>query len=665
VPRFFSRVVLCLGVVALVHPPIGAQQPSLGERLLPKTTKGVLQVTNIEVLNKQWDQTQLGQLMDTPAMEPFSKDMRRQLQERFARLRERLGLNLDDLRGVPTGELDIAVIQPAKDQASVAMLADVKGHLRQARELLDKVSANLAKRGATKTPYSVEGATLLLFDEPATADGPATQVVYFLLEGDALLGAADNLPLAKEILNRQAGKGAGGDTLGDVPAFRQVMARCRKHAGAAVPQVRWFIEPLAYMECMRTLTPPEKRRKGRTMIDAFKAQGFYAVRGVGGFIDFKVDPFEILHRTAIYAPPPYPKASEPYENVSSMNMFTLPNSRDFTLPSFIPNGIASCSMFHWDVLKAFDSFGPTFDWRVGDGEEAGIWIDVLDSLADKEDEEGPQIDLRNELVGYLDQRVTSISNYLPETSTTCERMLFAVRIKPGQTGNVIAGLRKWFGKGKDNLDSKKGDPTIQVRLFEGLEIWETVEPEPTPTPGGPVIQLPNYTPEQKKPLTRREQIFGRDEGGKRRSSLLPRRAVTVVDNHLLIASHYDFLIDVLRRAKTPDPLGNSTDFQVVASLMQRLGAGEDCLRIFSRGDEQYRATYELIRMGKMPEAETMFARMLNSFLGPAEKGVLRKQEIDGSKMPEYDVVRGSLGPGGTFGKSEPDGWFLVGFMLKK
>ena len=39
-------------------------------------------------------------------------------------------------------------------------------------------------------------------------------------------------------------------------------------------------------------------------------------------------------------------------------------------------------------------------------------------------------------------------------------------------------------------------------------------------------------------------------------------------------------------------------------------------------DEEYRATYELIRAGKMPEAETIMGDLLNSLFAedPDEKG---------------------------------------------
>ena len=55
---------------------------------------------------------QLGKLLDDPIMAAFRKDFRKQAQQNWASLRERMGLTLDDLRGVPTSEAAIALIEP-------------------------------------------------------------------------------------------------------------------------------------------------------------------------------------------------------------------------------------------------------------------------------------------------------------------------------------------------------------------------------------------------------------------------------------------------------------------------------------------------------------------------------------------------------------------------
>ena len=72
------------------------------------------------------------------------------------------------------------------------------------------------------------------------------------------------------------------------------------------------------------------------------------------------------------------------------------------------------------------------------------------------------------------------------------------------------------------------------------------------------------------------------------------------------------------------------------------------MRSFSRTDEEYRPTYELIRQGKMPESESLLGKLLNRLLGPEDEDVLREQQIDGSQLPDFEAVRRYLGPAGLF-----------------
>ncbi len=99
--------------------------------------------------------------------------------------------------------------------------------------------------------------------------------------------------------------------------------------------------------------------------------------------------------------------------------------------------------------------------------------------------------------------------------------------------------------------------------------------------------------------------------------------------------------------------------------LAKFAAPESCVMAFSRTDEEYRAVYELVRAGRMPEAETMLAKVLNSVLGDGKQGVPRAQRIDGSKLPDFETVRRYFGPAGMTVATEENGWFITGFTLSK
>jgi hypothetical protein len=146
---------------------------------------------------------------------------------------------------------------------------------------------------------------------------------------------------------------------------------------------------------------------------------------------------------------------------------------------------------------------------------------------------------------------------------------------------------------------------------------------------------------------------------------LPNRAITVARGHLFIASHYEFLVRILKGVEERDSLARSVEYQLVSKAAAKFGTKEKASLNFAKTDEQYRPTYELIRQGKMPESETMLGRVLNTVLGPGKRGVARKQEIEGSKLPDFEHVRRHLGPSGVEVVSEEKGWFIKGFLLPK
>jgi hypothetical protein len=223
-------------------------------------------------------------------------------------------------------------------------------------------------------------------------------------------------------------------------------------------------------------------------------------------------------------------------------------------------------------------------------------------------------------------------------------LLYAVEAKDEK--KVAAGIARIF----------KDDPDMRKREFEGHVIWESVPAKAAEVPSID-LTLPDLGPggnvAPKPPPSHQD-------------ALLPNEAITVAHGHLLIASHYDFLIKILKKGGPGETLAGAAEYKAVDAAIQKFAMTTKAAKIFSRTDEAMRPTYELVRQGKMPKSETMFARILNSMLGSGKKGVPRKQEINGAQMPDYDkVVRPNLGPSGGAVLSEKDGWFIKGILLKK
>lgn len=740
VPRFRTYSICWIGFVLLVCGISGLNAKELPpcEKLLPNTTQGFFAIDSVERLSEHWNKTQLGHLMADPVMEPFTKDVKRQFEDRWSGVHERLGLTLKDLQGVPGGDVGIGLIAPAPGKAALALVIDVTGKLDKANELIDKVTETQLKRGAIRTELDVEECPdkVIKFDLPESefdkkpdeskldstirseietpahrnttaddvaapwptekistddpsvdetlpkADAPvvkkaetdetvappeetapkapeadepepekdnaekadaeedavAAKQAFYCLTGN-LLVITDNLEVLRGILKRRSGD--ADDSLADHEAFQIVIDRCKSdHGETDPPQMRWYLSPLAYAETQRAATPPDQRRKGKSIIEVMRNQGVGAVQGIGGLADFSTEGFEMVHRTSIYAP-------KPYEN--SMKMMVLPNRDDFTPQDWVPRDIATYTTLYFDILNAFDNFGPLFDELVGQGKR-GAWEETKESL--KIDPHGPQVDLREDLVKYFCERVSMLTDYQLPITTTSERLLFAIEVKDGKA--VAKALEKML----------KDDPTVERREKAGHIIWEVVgEKAEPPKMEFEFGDLPPVAPARPPKMKNRWEDDEEEEDEPKR--LLPHAAITVSNGHLFVASHIDFLLKIIAPEKEPDLLKDDVDYRLVTAEIDKLEPKQKCFRFFSRTDEEYRSTYELIRQNKMPEGETMLARMLNVLFGEGKKGETRTQKIDGSELPEYQVVRRYLGPAGMQVTSEKDGWFLKGFTLSK
>ncbi len=760
-------VLLCVGVGGLF-----AEEIRSSERLLPNTTQGFFAISSVEKLDEHWNKTQLGHLMADPVMEPFTKDVRRQFEDRWSGVHERLGLTLKDMAGVPGGDVGIGLIAPESGKAALAIVMDVTGKLTEANELLERVTRTQLKRGAKRSELKIEGCpdVVIQFDLPepeeekeakksnlrdsadkpsaeedsdeadldgdvseapapvesaggplkkdataglpssvgrntgentagqassgtqtpeirlfqqaagdglendkagdddsaettseiltedAAADEPAAveksdtkeadaglvvekssaRQAFYCLTGN-LLVVADDLEVLKGILGRKTGD--VDDSLADLKPFQIVMERCAMDYGETAPQMRWFLSPLGYAEAARAATPADRRRKGKTILEVMRNQGVGAIQGLGGLADFSSEGYELIHRTVVYAPKPYEK---------SMKMLVLPNRSEFTPQDWVPRDIATYTTLYFDILNAFDNFGPLFNEFIAPGAK-GAWEEAKESL--KLGPHGPQVDLREDLIVHLGQRVSMLTDYQLPITTTSERLLFAIEVTDAEA--VAKALGKLL----------KDDPTVKRREKAGHVIWEIVGEE-VQTPkmefefGGVPPVAPAHPPKKKDDPWE-------DEEEEERKPLLPHAAVTVCKGHLFIASHIDFLLKVIAPEKEPSLLRDDVDYQLVTAEIEKFEPKEKCFRFFSRTDEEYRPTYELIRQNKMPQGETMLARMLNVLFGEGKKGMPRAQKIDGSQLPEYQVVRRYLGPAGMQISSEKDGWFLKGFTLSK
>ena len=616
-------------VLILAGQPAWSVVPS--QQLMPETAKGYVSIPDYYRLEADFSKTQIGQLLADPVMQPFSDDLRRQLKEKWSEAHEPLGLSWEDMQDVPGGEVALARIQPSAGNAAVAMIVDVTGKLDEANKLLSKVALKMRARSATSETIQIDGVDLTVYTDTRAKN---KQAVFFVHPTHHQLVAADDLQIAKGILKRFAGDAK--DSLASVNAYQVAMQRTSKEQGDLVPHVRWFVEPFGFVEATRDANPNFRPKKSKDLLTILRNQGFTAVQGVGGLVTFSDSAHDILHRTMVYAPAveraPGDKNRDKFD--LAMRMLNFPNS-DAAVhqpPTWIPRDLAAFVSLNIDLINGFEYSETLVDEWAGDP----VFNDIMDSL--KNDPSGPQIDVREEVVAHLGEHVIVISDYHLPIETDSERMLIAVELT--DAGPVRRAVDK----------TMENDPNaIKITIGE-WDVWEIADEE--------IVE-----PELEIDLGFEEFEFEEDD---EKEPSLPTSAVTVAYDHLIISSHREFIEKVLNEAEQRQTLSGSIDYQTVQAALTKLGATAGCVQTFSRTDEEFRGTYELLKQGKMPESKTLMGHLLNGmFDEDPDDEKLRQQKLDGTKLPEYQMVRRYLGPAGIFVVSHEDGWLATGCFLSK
>jgi hypothetical protein len=602
-----------------------AQLPP-AEALLPNTTKAYISVPDVQGLVQAWHNTPVGRLLDDPEMQPFVEDIKKQLAERGAMLKDTLGLTVEEFKNLATGELSIAVVANQQGKSRVAVLVDVAKNIPGAQAQLNRSFADLARNGAVRRQLPPGSPLLAVFDVPAKGKRKhPNEAVYFIQNG--LLGVSDDVNVSLDVLGRLANPGQAA--LNTLPAYQAVSQRAAQGAKGFNSHFSWFIDPIGLGQAVEN---DVGRRKGaRDILKLVKNVGFDAIQSVGGRVTLAANQYGVIHHTAIFAPKPWR---------DSMNMLTFPNGGNFAPQPWVPNDVATYTSINMDVLKAFDNFGPIFDEVAGEGEK-GVWDDVLKSLI--EDPNGPQLDIRKELVAHLGQRATIIADNTTPVGPHSQRRLLA--IDTVNEKNVAMAVDK----------AMQNDKSVKQHTFQDIKIYELVPEEAE-------VEALNIEHPTGKGAPANQQL----PAGGANNQPTPNSAVAVANGHLFVASNIELLKKILAAPQAPKPLAADIEYRTIANEIQKVGTGKDCVQGFARNDQKWFLAYELFRIGKLPESDIPLAKILNALLNDAPPGELRKPRLDGHLLPaNFQVVQKYLSVGGTTVSTETSGWFITGFTLNQ
>jgi hypothetical protein len=570
--------------------------------LLPDTTRVFVVTPDLPKAVKSFEKTQFGRLLADRQLKPFKAHLEAELKKQGSL--DFLGFSLQELCDLSGGETGWGVIQLGPGKVGSLLFVDVTGKKEELKTYLIRQAQRWKQDGIRRE--TIAGERVLVVG--GSADNGQDAALRGGFVKDNLMVMSDHLDLLRGVLGRWHGERTGSLAANTVYAETSL---CSRPQGGETIQVRFYLDPLDLIERPR----PDRSRGTKDPLDLVLRQGLEAFKGIGGFVTFDSPSYDIYYRVAIYAPPPYTRA---------MRMLRFPSGDDFGTEPWVPAHPASVYLtFNWDLVNALDSFDTVFDGLTAD-DSPGSFQEILDSL--KNDPDGPQVDLRRDLVGELTNRVTYFIDSPEAPAARGTRRVAALATK---NARKVEGVLERF---------LRDDPRVRRRVFGNQVVWEV-------PPGKREIKA-------ESPSTRPETRLVRPTGG-----------IAVARNHLFLANHVDLLEAILRQDEGRTRLRQHQDFSHVWGHLDRLGGPRTIGRLFYRPAEDLRVGYELIRTGQLERAETLYGRLLRFMLrGP--NGAVRL-DLKGELLPEFHKISHHFSAAGGLARNCPGGWELIGFALKQ
>ncbi len=585
--------------------------------LLPQSTCAYVSIRDIDALRESWKKTALGQLQERRDMEAFFKSIEEQIALRFSSVEDMLGLTLHDVCEIASSEVSGALLQLDAERYGFAVVINVGDKRYETQAVLSKIAKQVAGNGGSHQKNKVRDAEIHILNI-AAKDG-SRHKAYYVLTGELLL-ISDKPEIVKDILTRlntlTNRPGEALNSFSEMESYLEILGNTI--IDDQLPDIIWYCDPMRYAQVARQIrikNDPE-HAKSKDYARLCANAGFDGLEALGGVITFRHGNYDATQRIFL---------SIPNEPKGALKMLSFDPNGDKNLPSWIPEDCGQVQIYNLNVLDVFDNLGPLVNQFFGEGGDS-VWEDVLDGF--KNDPYGPKIDLREDIISLLENKVVYAVHNRDAKALDGERRLIAIPVKDADT------LQK-------NLASLLNEePSFETLENDGDIRWKYVN---------------------------EGQNEGRDASSKVQGNRFPEMTITVWNGYLLIASEPDFIDFFMNAEQTK--AASLSELPVYKKIIDELTAmaGEEkilSLR-FVNNAKAREHTYEMIKAGTLLESAATYSSVFGNLARKKEDDKNGKFKIDTSEMPEFNEIREYFLPSGGYLFKTKGGYVFQGILTSK
>ncbi len=586
--------------------------------LLPEGTYVYVRLDSADDLRVDLAESSIGRMLNDPKMKPFASDLYTTMRDLFDRISDQVGVSLDELLSIPSGQVAAAFIPgkmpEAEDDQKVEEEQDdspeaIRRRLNRQRrrensfagvfiidagENVDKLQtivSRLEQRAMqddgyvrrTKQVEKTEIVRLL----PARQGPP--EIEYFERDNVIVFGIGHRT--AQDVLDRWLDE-SEEPTLADSSNFANVMARC-VGAESTRPQLTFFVDPYHIAERI-------VMRSGSLTVGMFwpliEDLGLARIRGIGASAFRGGEVFDGISHMHILIDPPR----------DGLLAVLRPETGDSTPPNWVPSDITGYTTLYWDLENTYKNAGNILDKFQGQ--------DSLKRLVEEPLKKRISVDLQAEIIDNLTGRFVRCIWMEPPVRINSSTQINALELTdPVAAKNVIAKIRE--------------------RMPNVMEV-ESI--------GGHVVYLA------------RNRGRNIPEGLRR-----PEPCLLILDKWLIFSDSRKFMERALRaNSGNLSRLADLPEYALIASeLGGKLDGEQPFLVSYMDSSEFIRQAYEL---AKADNSRTFLRRA-------GENNVVARKMADlmgRHQLPPYSEFEKYFAPSGTFGYDEPTGIHFGSFTLK-
>ncbi len=617
--RFILALPVALGLSLFASTVRGETGEAPGApHLLPEDTLAYIRLDSADQYREDMANSSIGKMLADPAMRPLASDVYRTMAELFEQFGSAVGLSLDELLAIPSGQVAAAAMPGNLSDREEEMLQQEEGieddspeaiRRRIARKrrqqnaiagvfvidagdkvddllgLVEKLENRITGRGYVRRTTEIEGTTLVRLLPPRPG---RPEIEYFERSNNVVLGIGHDT--ASKVLDHWLDR-SDESTLADRTDFASVMSRC-VGAEETRPQVTFFLDPYHFVERL------VKRGGAAAFVwPIVEELGISKVRGIGGSLFSGGEVFEgIMHMHVLIDPP-----RDGFFGV------LRPEQGDSMPPKWVPADVAAYTSIHWDFQTTYENLDKVLEKFQGS--------EPLKRFIEDPAKQRLGISFREEVIDNLTGRYASAGWIEPPVKLNSQAQAYALELK-------------------DALAAKSTIATLRERRPNDLQV-ETI--------GGTVVYFAKRSRRQNMPEGLRT----------------PEPGLMILGDWLIFSDSREFLTRITRANNDAMPrLLNVAEYELVTSeLGGKLDGEKPFMVSFMRGADYMRQMYEL---AKSPDTRKFLRRAAEN--NPVAAQVVAM--LDRNEMPDFEQFEKYYAPSGTFAYDEPGGIHLGTFTLR-